>query len=367
MSFWDDLTEWFKPDPLAPIVVKPALLVPLFRRLSAMLSAGISVSRSLDFLAGSEDDPKLTQALDYMVRQIQGGRSLSKTMRSNRLELIFPPIIVSLIAVGEQTGGLVAVMEKLADLTEKQQRLRREFVSALAYPCVLAVVMTLVAITFVLILGPRDQGLFSMFGGKLPWPTELLVSFSNFLRRPDLIAVALLAVGACLHYFRKRVREDNDFAIAVDARILTIPVVGPLLLKTAAARMLYVLAAAVSVGIPVTKSLTLASTVCGNREVKLRLDRAIADFQEGVELSMCLDNHKVFPRLVTCVVHTGLETGKLDPLLAKLSDNFEEEVSATLADATRLAEPILLAFSGIVATFLALATLLPVIQLATKF
>jgi type IV pilus assembly protein PilC len=367
VSFWEVIHERFKPDPLAPIVVKPGLLVPFYRRLSAMLTSGINISRALDFLAGSEDDAKLSRALDYMVGQIHAGRSLSKTMKSGRLELVFPPTIVSLIAVGEQTGGLVAVMEKLADLTEKQQRLRREFVSAMAYPCVLAIVMSLVAITFVLILGPRDQGLFSMFGGNLPWPTEMLVSFSNFLRRPDLIFGALLCIMAAVYYVRKRLREDADFAVAVDARLLTIPIVGPLLMKTAAARMLYVLATAVSVGISVSKALQLALTVCGNLEIKSRLERAISEFQEGVELSDCLDRHKVFPRLVTCVIHTGLESGKLDPLLAKLSDNFEEEVSATLADAARLAEPILLAFSGLVATFLALATLLPVIQLATKF
>lgn len=351
------------PEDQRPIRVHTDTLVPFFRRLSAMLAAGINVARSLDFLSMSEDDPKLAEALRLLVKQVNAGHQVSRALKAPRLRELFTQTTVSMLMVGEQTGALSDVIEKTADLQEKQQKLRREFIGALTYPAVLGCMICLVALIFVFVLGNKDQGLFAMFGGNLPWPSKVLVSAAEYLRNPGklLLGIGVLA-GIGLAFWTK-LKTDKGFRLRFDSLVLTLPVFGPVVAKVSSARMLYVISASVAVGIPMSKALSLALEVCDNTAMRERLDRSIILFREGNDLAECLEKNDVFPKLVTSMLHTGLETGQVDVILGKLSNNFEEDVSQTIADATRLAEPILLGFSGAVAGFLALATLMPIIQL----
>ena len=344
--------------------VKSASLVIFYRRFASMLAAGVTVHRSLEFLAESEDSKPLRTVLDTMVKTIQSGRGLSHAMAQAG---VFNRVSIGLVLLGEQTGTLNEAISKLADLTEAEQRQSRALKAALTYPCVLFVAILVVAALFVLVLGPGDSGLFSMLGGDLPWPTRVLVGVSRVLRTPWMLlailgGLALIATWSYLLYSANR-----SVRYAVHSWSLAMPVLGPVIEKTVTARMLYVLAAAVQVGVPAAQALEMAREVCTNEAIARRFDEAVLRFRAGVDLAEALQQERVFPPLVPAMISLGLETGKLDATMANLSRAYEEDVELALTTLTRLAEPILLGFGGILTGFLTLATLMPILEVVNHF
>ncbi len=338
----------------------------LYRRMATMLKAGIPLLPVLHFLQNSEEDERLAEGLEYVVAGVSSGRSLTECMGAPHLNGIFSPVALGLMALGEQTGALLAVVEKLADLTEDQMRLRRAAIAALTYPAVLTVGIMGMGLFFVLVLGPGDSGLFSLFGGKLPWPTRLLVDISTVLRNPLLMALGLGNLLGAVAWFRHLLRTNVGFRLGVHDWALRQPVLGTLIRKTVSASMLYVMACALQVGLPMLAALGLARKVCTNDRMLADLDQAIELVTQGSELSRALEEHAVFPKLVTSMIQMGQETGHLDQIMGSACRSYEEDVEMTLSNLARLAEPVLLGGAGLLSAFLALATFMPIIELVHK-
>jgi type IV pilus assembly protein PilC len=139
--------------------------------------------------------------------------------------------------------------------------------------------------------------------------------------------------------------------------------VGPLINKIECARILYVLADGMEVGLPAIQVLSMARDVCRNEKVKVELVGVLKRFSDGSDLTECLSQYQLFPQMVVSMVEVGMESGKLDKVLGQACIGYEEEVQMSLDNVARLAEPLLLMFAGFMAGFLALATLLPIIKL----
>ncbi|MCA9790426.1 MAG: type II secretion system F family protein [Candidatus Eremiobacteraeota bacterium] len=366
MDLFESLLRLVGQGPDDPIRVKEETLVPFFRRFATMLRAGVNAAQALEFLAEGEDDPRMANALDILCVGVHSGRTIAVSMSQHRLSRIFSPIVVGMVRLGEQTGGLIDVTEKLADLVERQQKLRREVVAALTYPSALMLIMCLVGAIFVVVLGPRDQGLFGSFGQELPLPTEILMKASEFLRSPFWLFGSLGLVLGSLWAVRYRWQHSPKFRLHLDTLFLDIPALGTLIQKVESARMLYVISTATQVGIPMMTALNLSVEVCGNTHIREQFHDALKLFRNGVDLDEALQRMQVFPNMVTSMVRLGMESGQLDTVLASVSRAYEEDVSTTLSNTTKMLEPLLLSFAGLMAAFLALATLMPIIQLANK-
>lgn len=358
-----ELSETFQPRREKPIRVKPELVVVFFRRLGTMVSSGVSWANALEFMVTSTTDDHLSEAADHLARLVQEGRSLSQAMKSPRLAKVFDPVSIGMIAMGEQTGQLNNIINKIADLKERQLQLTKAFVAALTYPAVLFCVIIALGILFSMILGPGDEGLFAAFGTEMPWPTRVVQQVSNFVRKPWLLIPIFLFLGVSAWLFFRQLSIDRFFRLRVHTFFLSLPAIGPLIKKIECARILYVMSDALAVGVPVGTALFMSSEVCSNEKIKRELRKVHADFSDGVDFSEALAIHEVFPPIILCMVETGLESGKLDRIMAQASINFEEDVKLALDSISQLAEPIMLIFAGIMAGFLALATLLPIINM----
>ncbi|MEW6280170.1 MAG: type II secretion system F family protein [Candidatus Eremiobacterota bacterium] len=336
-----------------------------YRRLATMLGAGVTVTRAIEFLKQSEEDPRLAEVLEEVAARLHSGRTLSASMGGN-LSRVFQPVAVGIVQLGEQTGALLAALNKLADLMEVQMRQRKAIQAALTYPSVLLVVLGLVFFLFVFILAPGDAGLLGAVGGQLPWPTRVLVAVRGGVHSPWVLLAVLGGLGLLALWSDRLLRENATVRATVHGWMLRQPVLGDLIRKTLSARMLYVVSTALQVGVSLLQALRMARAVCTNEHMAGQLDEAIRSFQNGDELARSLERRGVFPRLVTSLIHMGLETGNLDAMLARLSDTYEEEVEMTLDNAARLVEPFLLALIGVLAGFLALATVLPILQVVDR-
>ena len=346
-----------------PFKVKPEAVAIFFRRMATMLNSGVPLADALNFMVTSEADEALGQAVDHLSRSVLGGRTLSGGMRDPRLSRVFDPVSIGMVSLGEQTGQLSRIMGKIADLKERQLSLTRSLISTLTYPAVLLCVIILIGLLFTLILGPGESGLFASFGQELPWPTKVVQQIASYVRRPWFVLpfVLLAAIGALAfaHYYK----TSQAFRLRVDVLLCRLPLVGPLIQKIECARILYVMSDGLEVGLPAIQVLSMARDVCGNEKVKVELVGVLRRFADGSELTECLAQYDLFPQMVISMVEVGMESGKLDQVLGKACVGYEEEVQMALDNVSRLAEPLLLMFAGIMAGFLALATLLPIIKL----
>lgn len=348
------------------IKIKSDLLVGFYRRLPTMLGAGLALASSLEFLAQSEADPNLSEAIELISRGVAGGQRLSNAMSHPRIADNFPKVVLGMVALGENTGALVDTLTRVADLAETQQRLRRTVMSALTYPAFLFLGIIAMTMFFTLVLAPGDKSLFASLGGELPLPTRMLIAFGDFLRNPFLMggSLALLVGGVLL--FRWRLQRDEFLRSWVDTALLRLPIVGELVSKTISAQMLYVISTGLQVGMAISSALFLARDVCTNTVLRQRFDKALAGFKDGEDLAEVLAQHEVFPMMVTSMVQMGMEVGNLELILGRISVMYEEDVTQALATATQLAEPFLLAFAGALSAFLALGTLLPIINVVNQ-
>lgn len=284
-------------------------------------------------------------------------------MSDPRLRHVFDRVSIGMVALAEQTGQLTKIMAKLADLKERQLNLSRSLISALTYPGVLFCVIVLMGLLFTTILGPGEEGLFAAFGAEIPWPTRVVQKISAFVRSPWLIAGLAAAFFLIAWAFREQMRTSPSFRLRVHVLLATIPVLGPLLHKIECAKILYVLSDGMDVGIPAVQVLAIARDVCANEKVKVELSGVVRAFADGSDLNEALALYPIFPRMALSMVEVGMESGKLDKVLQQASLGFEEDVQMALDNVARLAEPLLLAFAGLMAGFLAIATLLPIINM----
>lgn len=343
--------------------VKPEAVAIFFRRMATMLQSGVALADALNFMITSEADKELSDAVDYLLKQVLGGHTLSNAMRDKRLARVFDPVSIGMVQLGEQTGQLTKIMQKLADLKERQLSLTRSMVSALTYPAVLLCVIVAIGLLFTLILGPGDGGLFGAFGNDLPWPTRVVQAVSSYLRQPIVLLIGAVALVAAVTSFRLAYRHNEQFRLKVDVGVIELPLIGPLVQKIECARILYVMADGLEVGLPAVQVLSMARDVCGNEKVKVEINGVLRRFADGSELTECLQQYQLFPPMVISMVEVGMESGQLDRVLAQACIGYEEDVQMTLDSVTRLAEPLLLMFAGFMAGFLALATLLPIIKM----
>ena len=174
-----------------------------------------------------------------------------------------------------------------------------------------------------------------------------------------MIGVPLLFAAA-----RELLRRSAPDRQAVDTWIWNAPLVGVVVRKSLSARVVAVLGASLRVGIPALEALSLARQVALNEVLGQGLARATERFREGTDLASALEAQNIFPRVVTALMAVGQETGTLDTLLHRACVLFEEDVESALTRFSKLIEPLLLALAGAAATFVALATLLPVMEIA---
>lgn len=346
-----------------PFRANLAKVAVFFRRLATLLGAGVQLADSLEFLIESEDDPGLRDATQALAQGVMSGQSLSAVMRTPRFKYVFDPVSIGMIQMGEQTGQLQPVVERIADQMERNLKLNRSLVSALTYPSVLLVVIIAMGLLFTLVLGPGEGGLFEAFGKEIPWPTRVVQSVSQAIKNPWLVGGILFTlVGSFLGV--KRLLEENATArMRFHSLLLQAPMIGALVEKTECARLLYIMADGLNVGLPAIKCMAMARDACANDRMRLQFSRVIRTFSDGEEMAASFSSHGLFPEMVISMLEVGVESGKLDTVMRQVCDNYEEDVQMTLDNVARLAEPLLLAFAGAMAAFLALATLLPIINM----
>jgi type II secretory pathway component PulF len=324
--------------------------------LSMLLRAGIPLLESLDTLA-SQHRGAFRNAIVGVRDQVAAGSSLGEAMANH--PQVFDVASIRLIEVGENAGTLESVLEQLSDYKQRMAQLGDKVLTALLYPAFL-VVFGLIAMIFLMtgVLPPLLENLEETVG-TLPWPTRLAKAISDVLVNYGIFlgAATVALIAGLLIVFRSPTGKSW-----LDRQTLKIPWIGPMLLKQNVSRIAMIVGLLTRSGLTLPSAVEIAAKSTENNTLRRTLEDACKDMIAGKELSDSLAKSAIFPPLAIRVFSVGRESGRLDEMLTRLSDDYNQQLAVASARLTALVEPVLILILAVFVGFLLVATILPILQ-----
>jgi type IV pilus assembly protein PilC len=328
------------------------------RQFATMINSGLSLIRALAILADQTENPELARVAGEVRLDVEKGVSLSQAIGKH--PKVFSRLYVAMVRSGEIGGVLDAVLMRLADTIEAQVELRRKVRSAMTYPIVALSICLLISAAMLLFIVPQFKAIYTDLGGQLPLPTRVLISLSNMLK--SYFPVVIVLAGVAIYFFRRWIKTENG-RIVWDAFKLRVPVFGVLTRKTALARFSRTLAALTRSGVGILEALDIVAETAGNETVSIALRETQSAVKRGDTLARPLEQHEVFPPMVTQMISVGEETGALDEMLDKIADFYDSEVSATVDALTSLIEPLMIVVMGTIVGGMIISLYLPMFNI----
>jgi general secretion pathway protein F len=332
----------------------------LFTRQVATLAQVAPLEEALRTIARQAEQPHVRRVLETVHAGVVEGRRFSASM--NREPKSFPPLYRAMVAAGESSGSLPTILERLADLLERQAAVRAKVLTALAYPIILALVAIGVVFALMIFVVPQVVAQFDSVGQQLPLLTRIVIAISSFLQGWWW---ALLILLACMGALGWRALREPHIRLAVDGFILRLPLIGRLVRDLHAARMARTLSTMVSSRLPLLEGLTLTTGTIHNRVLKAASADIVEAIRGGGSLSVALRRAGVFPPLLVYMTASGEAAGKLDIMLERAADYLEREFDAFTSAALSLLEPAIIVLMGGIVAIIVLSILLPILQLDT--
>ncbi len=324
-------------------------LVTLTRKLATLLRAELPLDRALELLTELCEKPPTKQMVTRLLQAIRGGASLADAMDTEART--FPNYYRSMVRAGEAGASLDVVLARLADFLERSQQVRAQLRSALIYPAFLLVTAgasLVILLTFVL---PTFQPMFEDAGAELPLSTEALIAFGAFMHQAwwaIMLALLALVLGVRLHLSTPAGR------LWWHERVLRMPVIGLLWLKGDVARFARTLGTLLANGVALLTALKLVREVMGNAALAQGVAAAEPYVQAGRGLAAPLGENPLFPPLLVQLIRIGEESGRLEDMLLKLAEIYDQESAETTRRLMALLVPVLtLGLGGLIAFIVA--------------
>jgi len=333
-------------------------LVVFSRQFATMIDAGLSVVKCLDILQKQTRNPKMKEVIGEVKRDVAGGMSLTEAIQKH--PRIFSPLYVNMMRSAEAGGILDQVLDRLSGFLEKEQETRNKIKSAMMYPAVVFCFATLMLLGLLFFVLPKFKGIFETMGLDLPLTTKLMLNSSMYMKTYWYIYLVVIAGGVVLFKIFGRTERGK---YAIDAAKLRVPIFGDLILKTAVSRFARTFGTLITSGVPVLRALDIVSETAGNRVISDVVVRARQSIKEGEKISTPLFGSKIFPVMVTQMIAIGEETGRLDQMLDKVSNFYDDEVDNTLKGLTSLIEPLMIVGLGLIVGFIAISVISPIYSL----
>jgi type IV pilus assembly protein PilC len=342
--------------------VKSRDLVIFTRQLSTMINAGVPLVRSLATMQNQTESEALKTHLRQISKDVEGGMAFAESLGKH--SDVFNPIYINMVRAGEAGGILDEILKKLAMQQEKDAGMRAKFKSAMTYPMVLISITVLVFIALMTVVVPKVGTIIAdLTGGDLPTMTKVMLGISDFILGFWYIHIAV--VIAITIYMRKFLKTKKGRETR-DTVLLKIPGINVIVTKIVVARFSRIFASLMSAGVSVLDSLEITSKAIGNSVVEKELMAAAKNVANGEQLSLSLNNSKVFPPIVGQMMAIGEETGQSDTVLLKIADFYEEEVDAAVEGLSSILEPILIVVMGGMVGLIAASVIGPISSLANN-
>jgi len=338
--------------------VKSQDLVVFTRQLATMMDAGLPLVQSLTTLEEQTESKTFKPVLKQITARVEQGEPFSVALSEH--PKVFSRLFVCMVEAGETGGMLAEILDRLASYLEASARLRRKVKSAMSYPVIVCCIAIIISLFLIMKIIPIFADIFKDFGAKLPAPTQALINLSDMLRAHFIVFAIAAGVGG---YAFVKFKQTKQGTALWDKVTLKLPVFGKLIHKVAMSRFARTFSALVRSGVPIMETLRIVGQSSGNTVVERAIEVSASSIEQGENLASALGQHAIFPPMMVRMIAAGEQTGKVDVMLEKISDFYDEEIEATLAGLTSLIEPLLIVFLGVVVGSIVVCMFLPIFKL----
>lgn len=332
----------------------------LAHNLATTLSSGVALLRGLEILSVQSESGTLERILRKCSEDIKAGLSLSEAI--NKYPNVFNNLWRGIIEVGEASGNLPFVLERLAEYLEMRMEFERKIKGALVYPIILFVVAIGATLFFFKVILPKFTELFTQFNVELPLPTKILFALTKLFEHYFLLVVIGL-VGLVIAIF---ILMRQPAARKVWDRIsLQLPVLGQLTHLACLERFTSTIYILLDSGLPLVYTLEVSARGVGNSFLEKKILTIKDKVKDGESLSAEFSKQNIFPLLVSEMAKIGEETGSMPDIFQKISVHYQKDLSSSVDRLITLFEPIMIIFMGLVIGGLVISLFLPLFKLAT--
>ena len=337
---------------------KPVEVAMMTRQLATLIGAGFPLVSALDALVPQTKSHGFKKILAQIKDLIVEGNSFARALSNYPGQ--FSPLYVNMVRAGETSGTLEIVLERLADITEKQQALKNRIQTALAYPIFMLIIGTAVLFILLIYIVPSITSIFADMNQVLPTPTRILIFLSDFFKSywwGIFIIIAALAV------FFNRAKKTEKGRYWIDKSLLMLPGFGILVKKLAVSRFARTLGSLLENGVSMLIALDIVKNIAGNRLIADSVETAAIEVGKGQGLGTALSGSGIFPQLSIQMIQVGEQSGQLETMLTKISEVFENEVEVTILRLTSYLEPVMILVMGAIVAFIVLSICLPIFEM----
>lgn len=328
------------------------------RQLADLLSSGIPLVKALSVIQNQTSNPTLVEVITEITQDVSGGDSLAGAMSKH--PKIFTKLYVAMVRSGEAGGLLDQVLQRLADFAESEAETRSKIKSALAYPVVMVCAGTGAVITLMTVVMPKILKIYTDLNQTLPATTQLLIGISDALRNYWYFFIAgIVAIVVALY----RAAHTVEGRRALDAAVIKIPILGPMIVKKEIANFARTLGSLLHNGVSILSALEITIDVLTNKIVADEVAQIPLNVTQGEGIAAPLRKSKVFPPVVVNMMAIGEETGRLDDVLMKIARSYDTEVDRGMKTLTSLLEPMIILGMGLVVGFIVISMLLPIFSI----
>ncbi len=323
------------------------------RQMSAMLTSGLTLVKSLDIMQREQVKEAPKQIYREIYEEVQKGTSFSEAIKMQGDA--FPNFFISMVQAGETSGSLDQVMKKMEDQYASDAKLNNKIKSSMMYPiilCVLCVAIVIILFTFIM---PTFKDLLTE--EDMHGLTGALFAFSDGFKKYWWVITLVIAA---LVFAIKYAMKIPDVRYKWDQLIIKMKPVGPLVVKVYTARFGSTLASLYSSGIPMVECLAKSSNILNNLYISKKFETVIDEVKQGETLSVAIQRTGIFESMFTSIIYVGEESGALDTILTKSANFYKEEADEAITRLVGLIEPVMIIFMG-TAIGLVIAGILPAI------
>ncbi|WP_426140109.1 type II secretion system F family protein [Pseudomonas sp. DWP3-1-2] len=339
--------------------IKPLDIAFFSRQMATMMKAGVPLLQSFDIIIEGADNPNMRKLINDVKQEVAAGNSFATALRQK--PQYFDELYCSLVDAGEQAGALESLLDRVATYKEKTEALKAKIKKAMTYPIAVLVVAFIVSGILLIKVVPQFQSVFAGFGAELPAFTLMVIGLSQIVQQWWLIILGVMV--AAFFLFKRAYKQSQKFRDSIDRGLLKLPVIGPLLYKSAVARYARTLSTTFAAGVPLVEALDSVASATGNVVFKNAVMKIRQDVSTGMQLNFSMRATGVFPSLAIQMTAIGEESGALDSMLDKVATYYEDEVDNLVDSLTSLMEPMIMAVLGVMVGGLVIAMYLPIFKL----
>ncbi|MDY0136846.1 MAG: type II secretion system inner membrane protein GspF [Thiomicrospira sp.] len=325
------------------------------RQLATLLEAGMPLTQALNSIAKQADSRSAERFTTALASRVSEGHSLAMALSQSPYTVAQD--YIATIHAGEESGHLEAVLSRLADTIEQQERLSAKIKSALIYPMLMVVVALAIVFFLMLYVVPKVVSVFDNMSQALPPLTQGLLSVSGFFQQ--YAGVLFVALLVALVLFKWALREAR-WRRRWHRLLLALPLLNRFLVHSEVARWSRTLGVLIASGVPARSALHISAQVVSLLPLRDQVEAVENAVRRGESLSQAMQQTGVFPPLLLNLVQTGEHSGRLDQMLLKAALHYEHRIEAGSATLVSVIEPILIIVMGAVVLTIVLAIMLPI-------